>query len=751
MTAVRVCRYFNILIVTGFLATYGAQTSAYAQSCVAAITTNQICTNGSSLTGGANGISDLGGVVVTNLAAGTIFGSQYGILSSSASVNNFGIIYGTAFQGVLVQTDGSIINSGTISGGLNGIYSYQDITALNSGYIEGLTSWGIRAVKNLTLDNELGASIVGSSISGYSDGVGAEAVNISNAGSITGPRFAVGVGDAPATSIVSNSGTMIGGERGIQFSSGSSAMTNTGSILGGEIGIATKDGTLTINNSGSIIGTIKIGVYSEKIGGNVAVTNSGSIQGGTHGVYVTHGSLSVLNEVGGNIWGNVGIFNGGIATIENYGTISSGIGFPSIENNGTIMSMTNSQGGTSGAGLTYSGALPGSYYIYIASSTKFGQITFTSTSGSMTVGVELAPNVRPASRYDAVINGVTSGNLTNTAGSVNGWNWRLEQVGLAWNLLFLGPNAYDTYADLARSANNIRNTIALRSSSMALMMDYNCRAFAQYNTCISFGGRYGDLNASTNEGAGVLTAAYRVSPSMRIGAFIDHRVTQSKPAGIRYSDDTPSVGSFIGYDDHSDGTGVQGKLTAVYNTGKVGVTRLASSANTEAGSGSSRLSSYAVGAELGWGIQLNDGWVGTPYAGIKHTSSKLGAYAEQLTDSVKFPISYAGYGQRLTTATVGGRIDGRMTERVSIALAAGIERDLHSTMDAYAGTSDIPGLTSFSFSTSANSNRSRAVGSAALSYKIASNQRVSAGMSVRENAYVSQPTKSMQIKYEMAF
>ena len=154
----------------------------------------------------------------------------------------------------------------------------------------------------------------------------------------------------------------------------------------------------------------------------------------------------------------------------------------------------------------------------------------------------------------------------------------------------------ETSADLARSANNIRNTIALRTSSMALMMDYDCRAFGQHNTCISFGGRYGDLNASANEGAGILTLAYRLSPSVRIGAFIDHRVTQSKPAGINYSDDTPSVGAFVAYDDRGNGTGAQGKLTAVYNTGKVGVTRLASSANTEAGSGRSSLTSYAVGA-----------------------------------------------------------------------------------------------------------------------------------------------------------
>jgi hypothetical protein len=69
-------------------------------------------------------------------------------------------------------------------------------------------------------------------------------------------------------------------------------------------------------------------------------------------------------------------------------------------------------------------------------------------------------------------------------------------------------------------------------------------------------------------------------------------------------------------------------------------------------------------------------------------------------------------------------------------------------MDAYAGTSDIPGLTSFSLSTNANRNRTRMVGSAALSYQIASNQRVTAGMHVRENAFVTRPTRTAQMTYD---
>jgi uncharacterized protein YhjY with autotransporter beta-barrel domain len=50
-------------------------------------------------------------------------------------------------------------------------------------------------------------------------------------------------------------------------------------------------------------------------------------------------------------------------------------------------------------------------------------------------------------------------------------------------------------------------------------------------------------------------------------------------------------------------------------------------------SGRSSLTSYAVGAELGWGFKVNEGSVSTPYAGLKHTSSRLASYAESQTAS----------------------------------------------------------------------------------------------------------------------
>ena len=729
----------------------------------------------------SNGIVNEGSIRnFQNDVGGYIFGFAHGIVNGSngfrgtiESITNAGSIYGykgyaiwnqSSSSNPLLFSIGNIENSSTgqIIGEQGGIQNESSIgTLINHGLIYASKDAGI---------------------SNGSNGVSSSIQLISNYGEINGEwsgirnRAADVSGSQNVISRIENftTGYINGGRDGIRNDALVELIANGGLITGNN-GVANTGTLQEVSNAGEIQG-FESGIanyYDGRSSRISLVTNFGSISNGRYGIQNIILDLTSFNDVlvipdlvksminidqivnssTGYIYGHwAGIRNDAtIGSILNYGEISSRLSGSGIYNTGVIGSLVNAQGGSSIQPLTFKGNLPSSYYIYIASASHYGQISFTNGSGVMNVGVELADGVRPVNLYSSVISGVDASHLGNTTGTVNGWNWRLEQVGLAWNLIFVGPNVYDTYADLSRSANNIRNTIALRSSSIALMMDYDCRAFAQYNTCISFGGRYSDLNASTNEGAGILTAAYRVSPSVRIGAFIDHRVTQSKPAGINYSDDTPSVGAFIGYDDHGDGTGAQGKVTAVYNTGKVGVTRQVSSANTEAGSGSSRLTLYAVGAELGWGIQLNDGWVGTPYAGIRQTSSKLVSYAEQLTDSVKFPISYADYGQRLTTATAGGRIDGRMTERVSIALAAGIERDLRSTMDAYAGTSDIPGLASFSFSTSVNSNRSRAVGSAALSYQIEANQRVSAGVSVRENAYVSQPTRTMQMKYEMAF
>jgi hypothetical protein len=573
---------------------------------------------------------------------------------------------------------------------------------------------------------------------------------ITNSGTITtSGASAYGISSSGANATITNdtSGTITTSGTsayGINSSGASATITNdtSGTITtssSGAIGIRSSGGNAAITNSGTITTSRSAASGIRSSGTNATITNSGTITATSfHGI-----------QVGGSG-----------ATISNRGVITAGVGSFGIQlfNSGSVVTLVNAQGGATP--LTYTGALPGTYNVVVQSPSSFGRLAVTTPSGTMTFGVDATSNLA-VNRYTNVLTGVSASDITNeeTQFTLGLFAWMLTAGSTAnsWDLLasLTGPDAAATQLGLQSNSGAVRSVLSQRAAVTTYALDYDCPLFDKHGFCVSVGARNTQIGSNYGDGggetSGQLTAAYRVTPQFRIGAFIDHRVTQSKPAGINYSDDTPSVGTFVAYDDRGNGTGMQGKLTAVYNTGKVGVTRSASSANTEAGSGRSSLTSYAIGAELGWGFKVNEGWVANPYAGLKHTSSKLGAYAEQLTDSVEFPISYAAYGQRLTAATAGIRIGGRLTDRVSLALAAGIEHDLRSTVDAYAGASDIPGLASFSFSTHANSNRTRRVGSATLGYQIDSNQRVSAGAYVRENAYAAQATKSLLMQYEMAF
>ena len=360
-------------------------------------------------------------------------------------------------------------------------------------------------------------------------------------------------------------------------------------ITGGLVLVAHATTWATASGAITDLGTLG-GAYSAAYG----ASNDGSVIVGYSEISGASGARHATKWVGGtptDLGTLLGGYNSFATGVSGLGSVVVGYADNSIGNylafvhDGTTMTSLGTLGGTNSWANGVSAN--GSVIVGYSDITGGGQRAFRYSGGVMSdLGTLLGGTYSYAFGVSADGSVIVGESGTAVLGETHAFAWRGGKM----------IDLPETSADLARSANNIRNTIALRTSSMALMMDYDCRAFGQHNTCISFGGRYGDLNASANEGAGILTLAYRLSPSVRIGAFIDHRVTQSKPAGINYSDDTPSVGAFVAYDDRGNGTGAQGKLTAVYNTGKVGVTRLASSANTEAGSGRSSLTSYAVGA-----------------------------------------------------------------------------------------------------------------------------------------------------------
>ena len=314
----------------------------------------------------------------------------------------------------------------------------------------------------------------------------------------------------------------------------------------------------------------------------------------------------------------------------------------------------------------------------------------------------------------------------------------------------LGPDATNTLAALTANGYQVRDALTQRAAAITNAMDYDCRDFSAQNMCVSFQARYTGFD-SMSDGAGVLTAAYRLDQNVRIGAFIDQRAVQGKKTGIDYSGDMPTVGAFLGYTQHPDGTGLQGKLALAGNTGKITATRDASLANTEAGSGKSNLNSWAVGGEVGWGMILGNKVLTTPYLGMRYTDVTRAAYTENTTSDVTSPLSYAGYYQRQTTVTAGVRFAGLLTDVIGYQIGIGGDYDVGRSANHYSGTSAISGLETFSVNTNTTTNRVRANAAAGLSYAIDKTQKLTTSISVRQQAYSAQPSVTAMAGYQISF
>ncbi|MFS2108614.1 autotransporter-associated beta strand repeat-containing protein [Sphingomonas sp. Sphisp140] len=267
-------------------ATSGADVAAVYASAANATVNNAGTINSGGFEGGGNGshgIYAAGALALTN--SGNIFGVPAG---SAATVRNNGVF---AFD---VST---VTNTGTITGGWDGLFLASGGTVSNSGTLLGNLYAGVEIGGDATITNNIGGSIRG--VGGSSAGLlinGGDGVTVNN-----------------------NAGGTIHGEgvAGI-YNRGTGAMTitNRGTIEGiGTIGIRSESGgSLTVDN----IGTITSGGTAISAVGQATITNSGTVTGGLS----LGGSNDALIMNGGSIAGSVALGDGSDAIYWNGGTIS---------------------------------------------------------------------------------------------------------------------------------------------------------------------------------------------------------------------------------------------------------------------------------------------------------------------------------------------------------------------------------------------------------------------------------------------
>lgn len=274
---------------------------------------------------------------------------------------------------VIAQPGSSVTNSGTITGGSNGIVtSYffsedendnelppearaADTTVVNTGLIRGDAGTGVGLTGGGSVTNSgtihgfngnvgNGAQGVGVAISEFPDAI---AEGVAGVGTIANSE--TGVIEGTTFGAVLQGGGTIDNE-GIIRSTGTpnpaTGVTPFGIIMG-----ATPDQTgrsATLNNDGSVSGFL--GVLAGGALETATITNSGAITGQATAIFANlSGDLVVNNEAGGEI------------TSNGFITINSAGGTLTLDNEGLVRSNANTaiSVGTPGASITNSGTIAG--------------------------------------------------------------------------------------------------------------------------------------------------------------------------------------------------------------------------------------------------------------------------------------------------------------------------------------------------------------------------------------------------------
>lgn len=357
----------------------------------------------------------------TNQTAGSITGSDYGILVSAGGlgmIENSGYVH--AYNGLInAAVIGSLTNSGTLSGDLQAIgltatgavdslvnsgrmgggdqsiYAAEGATfntLTNSGTITGLNGV-ISLATTGTISNVSGGLIEGT----YDGGVrqlGGSLVRLENAGTITGDT---GIETAANVATIANldGGTITGASSGLYLGDATKVigtLSNAGTIQGNNA-VMSYTAVTALTNTAVISGTGDWGIYS---GGSIgSLTNSGTIQGVNYGAIGGTGTIGLLTNSGAIVSDKIAVDNSGpLATLVNSGTISGGD--RGVRNFVTLTTLTNS------------GTVAG------------GVVGVENAGGSIdTLTNEAGGSITSSGYYGLLVNGGTVSTLSN-AGMISG-------------------------------------------------------------------------------------------------------------------------------------------------------------------------------------------------------------------------------------------------------------------------------------------------------------------------------------------
>jgi hypothetical protein len=527
----------------------------------------------------------------------------------------------------------------------------------------------------------------------------------------------------------------------------------------------------TFVNNGTIIESNTFGLGFQIIDSTFSLINSstGLITGGTDGYAIAlsnfTGNTSLTNltnygSIGGSLnahalWIN---FGQSIETINNLAGASIVSGSTNIYNRGVINTLNNAQGGNNSSAattaLTFEHNLPTNYNIIINHTTHYGQLSVSSPSGSTAFGIHNT-SVITSKLYTGVLQGLTTTNIGATrTGTYDGMTWALAlQSGSStvWDLIFFGATAADTQSSINSLASKLRSAFSSQTmaTNFANMNTYDCNLFDEKGLCVSVGGQQTYVDSpSANMTSAVVVAGYKVSPTLRIGGFLNQNVNSNTGSNVDISNNSPLMGLFAVWNQNENHLGYQVKIANAYQDMDVTTTRDVIG-TSEAGRGKTDLNTQSYVGELSYAFLTNeDKTLVRPYAAVRYTRIKQDGYSERTTTAVTVPLTYAALSDRSTAALVGVKLNHKLTDKVNLTGSLGVEQDLNHDVDNLTA-SGVSGLTSEAFNN--NINRTRPVASIGAYYMPVKNQRIAADIYYQELPFQSTASTTAYVNYMIGF
>jgi hypothetical protein len=230
---------------------------------------------------------------------------------------------------------------------------------------------------------------------------------------------------------------------------------------------------------------------------------------------------------------------------------------------------------------------------------------------------------------------------------------------------------------------------------------------------------------------------------VRMGAYIDQNISTNSTGIVKVANASPMVGVFGVWNERLDGTGTEVKVSAGYGQKNTVMTRPIVD-GTEAGSGSSTLTSQGVQAIGKYGFAVADKTIASPYIGLRYTQNNMGGYTESSSASVTAPLTYSAVNTNATTVVAGLGANYKLMPDITLLASAGLENDLSTSNGTYSATG-LYGINPINFN--ANPVRTRATASAGAYYDLAKNQRVSLSYIFRQEQFQGINTNAAFLTY----